>query len=269
VPDYYTVLQVHPDAEFEVIEAAYRQLMKKHHPDRAGDDPRRQAEHLARSKAINEAFSVLRDPQRRRTYDFERLHFGTVVPPRSSAPPSPPPPPRPAPPRPPSPTPPPPAPAEGSIVVDARPSSLLLAPLTWLSAAYYLLPGPYEWERGRQRDLLSTLALPLDGAVGFALASGRLTPWIGHSLGASIVAWSVLALLVVVPMWGTLLRVSIAAVPSLILLSGVLNPMLQEAHFPMWLAWGAAAGLSLFFAARLYVFGVLPTLALCWLLARA
>jgi DnaJ domain len=270
VPDYYAVLQVHPDAEFEVIEAAYRQLMKKHHPDRAGEDPRRQAVHLARAKAINEAFSVLRDPQRRRDYDFERIRFGTVVPPRSSAaPPSAPPPPRAAPPRPPSSPPPAPAStAEPILVVDPGTSSRLLAPLAWLGAAYYLLPGPYEWERGRQRDVLSTLVLPIDGVVAYALASGRLSPWIGHSLGASIAAWSVLALLVVVPMWGTLPRVAVAALPSLVLLSGAIDPMLQQAHVPLWLAWGAASALSLFFAARLYVFGVLPTLAICVFISR-
>jgi len=153
-------------------------------------------------------------------------------------------------------------------VVDSGASSRLLAPLTWLGAAYYLLPGPYEWEGGRQRDLVSTMALPLGGAAAYALASGRLAPWIGHSLSASVIAWTVLAILLVVPMWGTLLRVAIAAVPSLALLSGVLDPMLLQAHVPPWLAWGVASGLGLFFAARLYVFGVLPTLALCLVISR-
>ena len=64
LPDYYAVLQVHPDADDEVIAAAYRQLMKKYHPDRAGEDPNRMAEHLARSKALNEAFGVSRTTAR-------------------------------------------------------------------------------------------------------------------------------------------------------------------------------------------------------------
>jgi DnaJ-class molecular chaperone len=42
-PDYYAVLQVHPDADREVIEAAYRQLMRKYHPDIAGGDTVRAA----------------------------------------------------------------------------------------------------------------------------------------------------------------------------------------------------------------------------------
>ena len=52
LPDYYTVLRVHPSADTEVIEAAYRQLMKKHHPDVAGDDPARVAAHHERSGTV-------------------------------------------------------------------------------------------------------------------------------------------------------------------------------------------------------------------------
>jgi curved DNA-binding protein CbpA len=84
LPDYYTVLQVHPDADFEVIEAAYRQLMKKHHPDVAGDDPRRIHAHHARAKQINEAYSVLRDYGRRRAYDCMRTMAGARRPPEAS-----------------------------------------------------------------------------------------------------------------------------------------------------------------------------------------
>ncbi|MCB0026884.1 MAG: DnaJ domain-containing protein, partial [Anaerolineales bacterium] len=32
IPDYYRILQVHEEAEVEVIEAAYRRLMRKYHP---------------------------------------------------------------------------------------------------------------------------------------------------------------------------------------------------------------------------------------------
>src|SRR5689334_4111927 len=96
-PDYYAVLQVHPDADYEVIEAAYRQLMKKHHPDMAGPDPRRIAEHERRAKSINEAFAILRDPERRRRYDLDRILTGSVRPaPPPQQPPAPPPPPTPA-----------------------------------------------------------------------------------------------------------------------------------------------------------------------------
>jgi curved DNA-binding protein CbpA len=62
----YAVLNVAPDADPAVIEAAYKALMKKYHPDRLGGahtgDERRAAE-------INEAFQILRDPNRRAHYD--------------------------------------------------------------------------------------------------------------------------------------------------------------------------------------------------------
>lgn len=62
---YYDILGVSPDAEPAVIEAAYRALIKKYHPDRnsGGAD---------RSAALNEAFSVLRDPRKRMEYDRQR-----------------------------------------------------------------------------------------------------------------------------------------------------------------------------------------------------
>ena len=60
--DYYAVLQVDPSADPEVIEAAYRQLMKKHHPDVAGLDLRLATQHHQRAKRINQAHSVLGDP---------------------------------------------------------------------------------------------------------------------------------------------------------------------------------------------------------------
>lgn len=60
----YDILNVSPTAEGVVIEAAYRALMKKYHPD-----------HLAGSSSegsaaeINQAFAILRDPDRRADYD--------------------------------------------------------------------------------------------------------------------------------------------------------------------------------------------------------
>ncbi|MHB8927663.1 MAG: DnaJ domain-containing protein [Bacillota bacterium] len=59
--DYYEVLQVSRDAEPEVIDMAYKALVKKHHPDVGGD--------VERMKLINEAYHVLRDPGRRKVYD--------------------------------------------------------------------------------------------------------------------------------------------------------------------------------------------------------
>lgn len=61
----YDVLNVSQQAEGVVIEAAYKALMKRYHPDAgegAGPVPHDAA-------TINEAFSVLKDPRRRAEYD--------------------------------------------------------------------------------------------------------------------------------------------------------------------------------------------------------
>jgi len=65
---WYKVLQVDPDAEPEVIEAAYRRLAKKYHPDIAGS-----SDGGARMKEITAAYAVLRDPLQRAAYDRELL----------------------------------------------------------------------------------------------------------------------------------------------------------------------------------------------------
>jgi curved DNA-binding protein CbpA len=60
----YDVLNVSPGASAAGLEAAYRSLMKRHHPDRARTDVA-----ATRAAEINVAFSVLRDPERRADYD--------------------------------------------------------------------------------------------------------------------------------------------------------------------------------------------------------
>ncbi|MET1231702.1 MAG: J domain-containing protein [Candidatus Limnocylindrales bacterium] len=67
LPDHYKVLQVDPEAEDEVIQAAYRRLAQKYHPDVAPGD-----EAAARMIAINAAWSVLREMTTRAAYDAER-----------------------------------------------------------------------------------------------------------------------------------------------------------------------------------------------------
>lgn len=69
MPDYYEILQVHPNAEPSVIRMAYKALCQQYHPDKNGDNPT-QAER--RMKEINEAFAVLSDLDRRAAYDRER-----------------------------------------------------------------------------------------------------------------------------------------------------------------------------------------------------
>jgi curved DNA-binding protein CbpA len=60
--DYYETLQISCNAEPEVIDAAFRKLASKYHPDRSSGDE-------ARMKRINEAHAVLRDPAARSRYD--------------------------------------------------------------------------------------------------------------------------------------------------------------------------------------------------------
>ncbi|MFC2032276.1 DnaJ domain-containing protein [Chloroflexota bacterium] len=67
-PDYYTILQVDPRAEPEVIQAAYRRLAAKHHPD---VDPSPEA--MERMKRLNAAYEVLSDSVKRREHDMSRL----------------------------------------------------------------------------------------------------------------------------------------------------------------------------------------------------
>jgi curved DNA-binding protein CbpA len=67
IPDPYKILQVDPEAEDEVIEAAYRRLARKYHPD-VSPDPESQD----RMVRINQAWELLRDPGRRSAVDRAR-----------------------------------------------------------------------------------------------------------------------------------------------------------------------------------------------------
>ncbi len=65
--DLYKLLQVDSEADPEVIQAAYRRLAQKFHPDLASGP-----EAAERMVAINGAWEVLGDPVRRAEYDRER-----------------------------------------------------------------------------------------------------------------------------------------------------------------------------------------------------
>jgi curved DNA-binding protein CbpA len=62
--DPYKVLQVAPTAEQEVVNAAYRVLAKKYHPDR--DRTRTAARRMAE---LNAAWALVREPVRREQWD--------------------------------------------------------------------------------------------------------------------------------------------------------------------------------------------------------
>ncbi|MCK5237457.1 MAG: DnaJ domain-containing protein [Deltaproteobacteria bacterium] len=66
--NYYDILGVDRNAAEEDIKKAFRNLAKKYHPDRNPDN--KEAE--AKFKDVNEAYSVLGDPKKRRDFDLGR-----------------------------------------------------------------------------------------------------------------------------------------------------------------------------------------------------
>lgn len=67
IPDYYRILGVAPYSEDVVIQAAYRALMLRYHPD-----TNKTADAGKRATEINEAYAVLGSPARKARYDADR-----------------------------------------------------------------------------------------------------------------------------------------------------------------------------------------------------
>jgi curved DNA-binding protein CbpA len=67
VSDPYKVLQVDPEAEYEVIEAAYRRLARKYHPDVSVEPDAHE-----KMIQINKAWEQLREPTKRAAVDRAR-----------------------------------------------------------------------------------------------------------------------------------------------------------------------------------------------------
>ena len=67
--NYYDILQINKNASQEIIEKAYKVLVKKYHPDLQEDDLKHEYEE--KLKLINEAYEILSDEEKRKQYDLE------------------------------------------------------------------------------------------------------------------------------------------------------------------------------------------------------
>lgn len=70
ITNYYAVLGLLHTAEAVVIKAAYKALAQRYHPDRFPGDA---AYAQAKMEALNEAYRVLSNPQKRQAYDRELI----------------------------------------------------------------------------------------------------------------------------------------------------------------------------------------------------
>lgn len=61
--DHYSILGIDRTASQEEIKQAFRKLAREHHPDRGGDENK--------FKQLNEAYTILSDPDTRAQYDFQ------------------------------------------------------------------------------------------------------------------------------------------------------------------------------------------------------
>lgn len=66
IPNYYTLLGVDPGADPRTLKQAYLDKIKEWHPDR---NPDRTEEAEEKTKLLNQAFGILKDPEQRKNYD--------------------------------------------------------------------------------------------------------------------------------------------------------------------------------------------------------
>lgn len=81
-PTYYDVLQVERHASPEGVRAAYRRMAQKYHPDKLPGN----ANAVRAMAAINAAYDVLSDPQRRAEHDLWIRRVQRAAQPRRSVP---------------------------------------------------------------------------------------------------------------------------------------------------------------------------------------
>ena len=66
--NYYDILEINKNASPEIIEKAYKTLVKKYHPDL--QDNNLKIEYEEKIKEINEAYEVLSDSEKKENYDL-------------------------------------------------------------------------------------------------------------------------------------------------------------------------------------------------------
>lgn len=66
--NYYQILQVDSNASSEIIDKAYKTLIKKYHPDLQTEENKVYATEMI--KKLNEAYEVLSNDEKRRLYDI-------------------------------------------------------------------------------------------------------------------------------------------------------------------------------------------------------
>lgn len=71
--DYYELLEISKNASKEVIEKAYKALIRKYHPDLADAD--KKLEYEEKMKKINLAYETIIDDDKRREYDMRLKEF--------------------------------------------------------------------------------------------------------------------------------------------------------------------------------------------------
>lgn len=65
--DYYKILEINKNASDEDIKKAYRRLALKYHPDKSPEDKKH--EYTEKFKKVSEAYEVLKDKEKRDTYN--------------------------------------------------------------------------------------------------------------------------------------------------------------------------------------------------------
>ena len=65
--NYYQVLGINSDSSSNEIKKAYRSLTLKHHPDKNNNSQ----DSLDKTQELNDAYSILGDPEKRKSYDYK------------------------------------------------------------------------------------------------------------------------------------------------------------------------------------------------------